>query len=321
MKRDFKKIFIENKGNIISTITVVLIFSFILVGVLVLETSNYINDDKASQVESNNFEYIVSNYKSNIPLLSQEIINQTSMNIIQSKNPLTDSREELKNKINQRLIEENAAYYNNYKITITSEVVEVSNDESPFYIDVKTKLTFKKDDIIYNSNDSFKISVVGLSDPLPFIKCKIVEVESDKINYRHSLKNYLDREITDDINTQPYINSKSPLTIKECPYQPYNSHGINNLCGNCILNGYFHESHDGSCYLCRMEGRGNCSHYGLETFIVPGAQIENNTTITSIDHVIYSENPYPGDKIHLNNSSDGNFIFLDNGHKSKYGFI
>lgn len=147
-------------------------------------------------------------------------------------------------------------------------------------------------------------------------------MEDDRINYRYSLKNYLDGKTNGNIDTTPYINGKSPLIIKQCAYQPYNSHGANDLCENCILNGYFHESHDGSCYLCRMEGRGNCSHYGLETFIVPGTFDEMNNTVTSIDHVIFSDEPYPGDKIILNNTtSDSDFIFLDNGHKSKYGFI
>ena len=70
-----------------------------------------------------------------------------------------------------------------------------------------------------------------------------------------------------------------------------------------------------------MEGHGTCSHYGLETFIVPGEYTETNSSITSIDHVIFSDNPYSGNLICLNNSSNTkNFIFLDNGHKNKYGF-
>ncbi len=322
MRLNFKKFICENKGNIISSISIVLIFSFILVGLLVLETSTYINNNKISEINDNNFEYIIENYKANIPVLSLEIINETSISIIKNKNPLSNSRLELKNRINQKLKEENTKYYNDYKITIASEVLDVSNDEDPFYINVKTRLNFTKDDNSYSSVETCKISVVGLYDPLPFIKCRSIQVENDKINYKNSLKNYLDEKTHGEINSEPYINGKSPLIIKECVYQDYNSHGTNGLCENCILNGYFHKSRDGSCYLCRMEGHGNCSHYGLETFIVPGVLTEDNRSIVSIDHVIFGENPYPGELIILNNtSSDTNFIFLDNGHKNKYGFI
>ncbi|WP_295722591.1 hypothetical protein [uncultured Methanobrevibacter sp.] len=322
MRLNLKKFLCENKGNIISSINIVLIFSFILVGFLVLETSTYINNNKISEINDNNFEYIIENYKANVPVLSLEIINETSRNIINNKNPLSNCRIELKNRINQKLNEENRKYYNNYKITIVSEVLDVYNDENPFNINVKIRLNFTKDDKSYSSEDTYKISVVGLYDPLPFLKCRDIQVENDKINYKNSLKNYLNEKTNGEINTEPYINGKSPLIIKECSYQDYTSHGTNGLCENCILNGYYHESRDGSCYLCRMEGYGNCSHYGFETFIVPGILTEDNRSIVSIDHVIFGENPYPGDIIILNNtSSDSDFIFLENGHKSKYGFI
>ncbi len=321
MKFNFKNFLAENEGNIISSITILLLFSFILVGILVLQTSNYTNDNKVSKLSNDNFEYIVENYRANIKVLSLDIINQTSINIIESKQPLSNSRLELKNRINQRLVDENRKYYNDYNIIINSEVLEVFSDDNPFYINVKTKLTFTKDEVSYSTEDISKISVIGLYDPLPFLKCNGLQMENDKINYNHGLKDYLDRKIIGNINTNPYINGKSPLFIKKCPYEPYNCHGQNNLCQNCLLNGYYHESNDGSCYLCRMEGHGTCSHYGLETFIVPGEYTETNSSITSIDHVIFSDNPYSGNLICLNNSSNTkNFIFLDNGHKNKYGF-
>ena len=50
MRLNFKKFLSDNKGNIISSISIVLIFSFILVGLLVLETSNYINNNKISEI-------------------------------------------------------------------------------------------------------------------------------------------------------------------------------------------------------------------------------------------------------------------------------
>ena len=153
MKFNFKRFFLENEGNIISSITIILIFSFILVGILVLQTSNYNNENKVSKLTSDNFEYIVEDYRANIKVLSLDIINQTSKNIIENKQPLSNSRILLKNQINQRLADENRKYYNDYNIIINSEVLEVFSDDNPFYINVKTKLTFTKDDISYSTED------------------------------------------------------------------------------------------------------------------------------------------------------------------------
>ena len=203
MKFKFKNFLAENEGNIISSITILLLFSFILVGILVLQTSNYTNDNKVSKLSNDNFEYIVENYRANIKVLSLDIINQTSINIIESKQPLSNSRLELKNRINQRLADENRKYYNDYNIIINSEVLEVFSDDNPFYINVKTKLTFTKDEVSYSTEDISKISVIGLYDQLPFLKCNGLQMENDKINYNHGLKDYLDRKIIGNINTNP----------------------------------------------------------------------------------------------------------------------
>lgn len=106
---------------------------------------------------------------------------------------------------------------------------------------------------------------------------------------------------------------------------------------NCIENGYFHESSDGSCFLCRLEGKGTCPHYGFETFITPPTSNStgNNTNLStnstfnfapsSIDHVIFNETPpgtgtYPGKMIvYYSDGLNHLKIFLDNSHRQKYG--
>ena len=95
---------------------------------------------------------------------------------------------------------------------------------------------------------------------------------------------------------------------------------------NCIDNGYYHESNDGACLLCRLEGYATCNHYGFETFIVPSST--HNQQIfrapSSIDHVIFGKDNndrYPGEAVEYN-SDDNVFdiLYLDNGHRAKYGF-
>ncbi|HEX7467417.1 MAG TPA: hypothetical protein VF324_02360, partial [Methanobacterium sp.] len=92
-------------------------------------------------------------------------------------------------------------------------------------------------------------------------------------------------------------------------------------------NGYFHESSDGACFLCRLEGKSTCPHYGMETFIVP-SEFFNSTSISapsSIDHVIFNDTPpgdgtYPGRVFEYYSDGKNYFkIFLDNSHRLKYG--
>lgn len=90
----------------------------------------------------------------------------------------------------------------------------------------------------------------------------------------------------------------------------------------CRDSGYYHESADGACYLCRLEGKSGCGHYGFETFINP--QPMNLTNLSSAcgsDHVIFGEDTYPGiECIYYSQNGLNEFLFLDpNGHRVKYG--
>jgi len=119
-------------------------------------------------------------------------------------------------------------------------------------------------------------------------------------------------------NSDVYNNSIEGCMIKKCPYEDYSSHGHSNeVIINCIDNHYYHKSHDGLCLLCRLEAKDTCPHYGLETFIVP-TLIKDQAPV-SIDHVLLNSTvngQYGGNKIILNNTT---VIYLDNGHKTKYG--
>ena len=64
---------------------------------------------------------------------------------------------------------------------------------------------------------------------------------------------------------------------------------------DCLDKGYFHESADGSCYLCRLEGKGKCPHYGMEVFIQTHTPLGNESFSCS-DHVVFADH-YNGEKI------------------------
>lgn len=314
MKFKFKNLLKENKGSIISMFTLVLILSLILIFIIFLTSTLYMENEKSNILNDKNFKYHVEDYKRNINPVGYEVLNETIKDHINSKKPSINSREEIKTRLNNKLKDINEDYYRNYKIIIDSNVLSISNDEDPFNIDVKIKLDFKKDNNTYSTMKTYKISIIGLEDPLPFLKLKNYtdfRHNSTNFNYENSLNNYLSNKSMDG---SPYINSSSPTIFKKCPYQPYEIHG-NNLTYNCILNNYYHESHDGSCIFCRLENKGDCDDYGLETFIV-SHKTNENTSIASPDHVIFGDNPYNGDKIILKNDT---ILFLDNGHKKKYG--
>lgn len=314
MKSKFKTLLKEDKASIISIFTLILILSLIIIFIIFLTSTIYIENEQSNILNDKNFKYHIEDYKKNIKIISYEVLNETIRNHINSKEPSINSREEIKTRLNNKLKNINNNYYRNYKIIIDSDVLSIDNDEDPFNIDIKVKLDFKKYNNTYSTIETYKVSIIGLKDPLPFLKLKNyndLKYNSTNFNYENSLNNYLN---TKSINGSSYINSSSPLIFKRCPYQPYETHR-NNLTYNCILNNYYHESHDGSCIFCRLENKSNCNDYGLETFIV-SHKTNENTAIASPDHVIFGDNPYYGDKIVFKNDT---ILFLDNGHKKKYG--
>jgi len=175
----------------------------------------------------------------------------------------------------------------------------------------------------YNHVVESIVFIEGEKDPLPFLMCKnhptLVE-ESGKINYNDALSYYLAENNL--LNPGVYENATAPLFIRKCPYDPYEHHGEGNVMKNCVDNGYFHESADGGCYLCRLEGKSICHHYGLETLIFPNKAA--NLTATSIsgsDHVIFHDH-YPGKAIEIYfEDSFYEILILDDSHGAKYGMV
>ena len=333
----------DNKGYVMCGLAFLLIIpSIILLIVLV----NMVNLDDTSNImmTTDTAFHISGDVERNVPILARQTINETTENVVQTGNPVPNSREVIRNRIQTKINDIISEYQNNTGVNIQCNIQSVDSSADPFEVEINSIISIQKDNISYNRNIVQKVPIIGLKptktfseetyefneipDPLPFIKCKnygSLKVNMGRITYGSTLSNYLSRKGVK--NSTFYENSSSALYIKKCPFDPYISHGNSNklqTLKNCIENGYFHESKDGACFLCRLEGKANCTHYGLETFIVPaGTNTRVSTAPCSIDHVIFNEDMngiYNGEAVEYYSSYNIYFrIFLDNGHRTKYG--
>jgi len=320
--KDYKRsVFFHDEGNVFTGLATLFVFLFILIAILLLNftiSTNNINTDSAV---SNNFNYIIEDYNRNIPILSKEIIGNLSNEVIKSHVPCYNAENMIKDRLQNSLDDSSEKYIKNNNIIIESEVLSVYNGADPYHINVKTLVTGKKGKIEYNHVVESVVSIEGEKDPLPFLMCKdhptLVE-NGTKISYNDALSYYLTKNGL--LNPDVYKNATAPLIIRKCPYDPYEHHGEGLCMKNCVDNGYFHESADGSCYLCRLEGKGGCPHYGLETFISPH-KVANlgDTSISGSDHVIYQDH-YPGEAIEVYwENGLYEILILDDSHGAKYG--
>ncbi|MCL2115009.1 MAG: hypothetical protein FWH29_02175 [Methanobrevibacter sp.] len=316
-----ENIIFDEKGNILTSLSILMVFSFILTAILVLNVAIDYNNISSDSIDSNNFNYLIQDYQRNIPIITKETIDEISDKAIKTHVPCVNSKLDIQKSVNEKLKEVNKKYQTTQGLAIESEVLSVTNSDDPFHVNIKTALHVKKGNLEYEQVIDQKIAIENLKDPLPFLMCKnhptLIE-NNTKINYKDSLKYYFIQNNLE--NPESYENASSPLIIKRCPYDPYIHHGDNFTLKNCIDNGYYHESADGSCYLCRLEGKGGCLHYGLETFIVPNKVNNLNLrSISSSDHVIFADH-YPGDALTFYISENlYEIIFLDSSHRAKYG--
>lgn len=305
---------IDSKGNLILGTTVILITTLLLIAIFVFTTLNYIENENIDSGENDNFKYIVDDYSNNLEVLGRDSI-EDACNKVYKTFKLLNSEDQIKKNLNKKLTKKNEEFEEKYDMKISSEVLSVEPTDSPWKVLFKVKLNMKK-----NSNRFYKIieknvSVEGLRDPLPVAKLSVASgifVEGDKINYKNALTRYLKLRNLD--SPFSYAFATSPLKIKKCPYDPYTHHGDPGVLKDCLKKGYFHESRDGSCYLCRLEGKGTCPHYGFEVFIQTHTPLTNDS-ISCSDHVVFHDH-YTGEKI---DKFDINSLILDSSHRKKYG--
>ncbi|WP_405290280.1 hypothetical protein [Methanobrevibacter sp.] len=305
---------IDSKGNLILGTTVILITTLLLIAIFVFTTINYIQNENIDSGENDNLKYIVDDYKNNLEILGRDSISDACTKVYRSFK-LFNSEDQIKKNLNKKLTKKNDEFEEKYDAKISSEVLSVEPTDTPWKVLFKVKLNIKKNSNNYYNIIEKNVSVEGLRDPLPpaiLTAASGIYVDGDKIKYKNALARYLKfRNIN---SPYSYLFASSPLTIKKCPYDPYVHHGDPGVLKDCLKKGYFHESRDGSCYLCRLEGKGTCPHYGFEVFIQTHTPLTNDSVSCS-DHVVFHDH-YLGQKI---DKTDLNSLILDSSHRKKYG--
>ena len=320
-----KELLNDEKGNFTIILTSLILIGFLMLSIIILNLAINQERENGEIVSSNNFQYIVNDYIRNLPLIEHEALEDLSEEIIKDKRPSLDSKSDLKEIVDGKLSAKNQEYYENYGIQINSSLIAIENTSNPFSYKFKTHIFSVKGDYSFERIVSSDVDCIGLKDPVPILYLKDyhgLSYNESSYNYGNSLSEFLRANGVE--NHSFYIDANSPLIIRKCPYDPYKHHGDDNgkLMKNCRDNGYYHESRDGACYLCRLEGKSGCEHYGFETFINP--QKTNETGRVSAcgsDHVIFSDDIYPGVEV-IYNDEDGlkEILYLDpHGHKVKYG--
>ena len=308
---------IDNKGNIITGTTVILIVSIMLIVIFIVNSINYMENENINSISNDNFKYIIKDYNKNLEQLGRDSIAEETEKLYHA-HIIHDSRKDIKKILNNKLKEVNKEYNEKYGINIRSEVLSVESTDSPWKVLFKVRIKADKDTNQFDGILESNSSIEGLKDPLPYAKLpKIynnINNDGKKIHYFQALAQYLRLHNVD--SYESYILATSPLFIKKCPYDPYIHHGDGNTLKECLKQGYFHESADGSCYLCRLDGKGVCPHYGMEVFIQTHTPLTNESVSCS-DHVVFHDR-YTGEKL---NKYDINSLILDSSHAKKYGLV
>ena len=333
----------DNNGYVMGGIAFLLIIPAVIISTMFINVVN-LDETVKTPIKSDTIQHISGDIESNIPILTLQVLKENSDMVVKTGETIPNSRETIKRSIQSKIDDLTSKYQENTGINIYCKINNVDNSLNPYAICVNSTVdvhcntsTISKNisqDIQFVCSDSATDSSVEsykIQDPLPFIKTRgygVLTVVGDKINYGTTLSNYLKSQGLN--NSEAYENASSPLYFKKCPYDPYhfhgNSNGLLNL-KNCIDNGYYHESRAGACIFCRLEGKSTCTHFGLETFIVPSkSSVQIPTAPCSVDHVIFGEyghypiEIYPGTILEYYRTDNVSYhIFLDNGHRNKYG--
>ncbi|MEE1133549.1 MAG: hypothetical protein UHW60_02135 [Methanobrevibacter sp.] len=307
---------LDSKGNIIVGTTAILIVSLLLIAIFVVTTINYIQNTNLESESNDNFKYIIEDYSRNLEVLGRDSIAEATQKVYNGL-PVHDSEDQIKKNLNKKLSDKNEEYKKRYDIELSSEVLSVEPTDSPWKVLFKVKLNGKKDNEMFSEIVESNSSIEGLRDPLPIAKLTIasgIMAYDDKIHYKSALSAYM--LLHDFDSPESYLEATAPMTMKKCPYDPYVHHGDPGVLRDCLDTGYFHESADGSCYLCRLEGKGKCPHYGMEVFIQTHTPL-GNESLSCSDHVVFADH-YNGEKI---NPDDWDSLILDSSHRKKYGLV
>ena len=307
---------LDSKGNIIVGTTAILIVALLIISIFVITAMTFIKDSNIESEANDNFKYIIDDYSANLEVLGRDAIAEATQKVYNGL-PVKDSEGQIKKNLNKILIAKNEEFKQKYDIDLSSDVISVEPTDSPWRVLFKVQLNGKKDNEEFSQIVERNASIEGLRDPLPIAKLTIasgVMAYDNKIHYKTALSAYMLLHNLD--SPESYIEATAPMTMKKCPYDPYVHHGDPGVLRDCLDTGYFHESADGSCYLCRLEGKGKCPHYGMEVFIQTHTPL-GNESLSCSDHVVFADH-YNGEKI---NPDDWDSLILDSSHRKKYGLV
>lgn len=331
----------DQKGYVMSGLAFLLILPAILLVAVFVDMTTIGGESVGLVMQSDTTFYAAKDIERNIPVIGAQVLKEAANNAI--SNGTTCSSSDIKDRLEARMnVTANKTKEYIGADDVKCKIVSVNPSSNPFLIEINSTIYVKKGTSVHNDTLSQDISIKGLPDPLPFIILKnygtiTLDNTNGTINYGSSLKNYLMNKGFNNSTASLYENATSGGIILQCNFEPYSSpkdgHGANvtsteiqNLL-SCLGTGNYHESSDGACYLCRLEGKSTCSHYGIETFIVPKPVVEDSSTNfapVSIDHVLFGDSPYLGKAlIYLesgHNPTTYYKLYLEkNGHLEKYG--
>ena len=279
----------DHKGYVMGGLSFLLVVPAILLVAVFVDISHAGGESTGTILKSDTTLYAAKDIEEDIPVQGLEVLREKSEGVVKIGNPVVNSRQAVKIALQKRMDLKTEEYHNSTGLRVNCTILNVNTASDPFEVEVNSTIYVEKDDVKHwetvNQNISIKDADSRIPDPLPFIKCKNysgVTNTTDRILYGSSLANYLNaRNIS---NATVYENATAPLFIKKCPYDPYDYHGTSNnhiVLKNCLENGYFHESSDGACFLCRLEGKSTCYHYGFD-FEGDGGLLPSNSLAPAI---------------------------------------
>lgn len=289
-------------------LSLLLMVPTVILALMILSIDDSSVERSADRALSESMTGALWDIRDSIPVITGEVLNETAHEAINGTLPSDlDSRALVRERVDER-IDRLCTVHSNMNVSCSVNSVEGASDD-PFFIEVNSTVDIRSGEIHHTENLSVRVSVEGLPDPLPFRVLGRLQHNETSIEYGGSLRDYLSSG-----NREAYEGASGPFIIKRCPYEPYISHGSSVALYACLINGYYHESHDGSCYLCRLEGKTSCPHLGLETFIIPSGNSEEAPV--SVDHVLFTA-PYNGEP----HNASGLILYLDRAHGEKYGVV
>lgn len=308
------KLIKDSNGYISGILIILLIIPVIMLLIITIDENNHYINQTSENIQDNTLNTLTTDFQNEIKILTKETMSNITRSTIHKKQPLTNSKNTIKQTLQEKINQKEEEYYNKTGCNIDCNINEVKPADNPFKIEVDytIKSNFKNNCFQRNKKEYIEItdSKYPVYDPLPALKTGTAPV-NNTIQYGNNLRNIIHLD-----NSDAYADAVQGCIIKECPYNDYSEHGHNRtIITSCLKNHYYHESHDGLCIFCRLENKTSCSDMGLETFIIPAVAVDKAPV--SIDHVLLNsaDSQYSGNNITIN---DKTVIYLDNGHKSKY---